>query len=76
MIKFRNLTVTKPKPTCADRVVFAMADTMREIAFAGQNVSAETLALHGFTHDVVEKFGERAVAHARRLSVRQVASHA
>lgn len=76
MIKFRNLTVTKSKQTCAERVVFAMADAMREMAFSGENVSPDTLAHYGFTHDIVDKFGERAVALARRLSVRQVASHA
>ncbi|MFC7067520.1 hypothetical protein [Brucella rhizosphaerae] len=49
---------------------------MREMAFAGESVSPDTLAYHGFTRDVVEKFGESAVALARRLSVRQVANHA
>lgn len=53
-----------------------MADTMREMAFAGENVSLDTLAHHGFTHDIVEKFGARAVALARRLSVKRVDGHA
>lgn len=76
MIKFKQKPISKPAHTCRDSVVVRMADAMREMAFSGENVSADTLAHYGFTHDIVDKFGERAVALARRLSVRQVASHA
>lgn len=76
MIKFKQKRISKPTQTCRDSVVVRMADAMREMAFSGENVSPDTLAHYGFTHDIVEKFGERAVALARRLSVRQVASHA
>lgn len=76
MIKFKQKPISKPTQTCRDSVVVRMADAMREMAFSGENVSPDTLAHYGFTHDIVEKFGERAVALARRLSVRQVASHA
>lgn len=76
MIKIKQKPISKPAPTCRDNVVIKLANTMREMAFAGENVSPDTLAHHGFTRDIVEKFGDRAVALARRLSVRQVASHA
>ena len=76
MIKFKQKPISKPAQTWSDSVVVRMADAMREMAFSGENVSPDTLAHYGFTHDIVEKFGERAVALARRLSVRQVASHA
>lgn len=76
MIKIKQKPISKPAQTCRDTVVVRMADTMREMAFSGENVSPDTLAHYGFTHDIVEKFGERAVALARRLSVRQVANHA
>lgn len=76
MIRIKQKSISKPVSTCRDNVVIKLADTMREMAFAGENVSPDTLAHHGFTHEIVEKFGDRAVALARRLSVRQVASHA
>lgn len=77
MIRFEPM---KPTPSyslsCRDNVIVKMADTMREMAFAGENVSPDTLTHHGFPRDIVEKFGDRAIALARRLSVRQVANHA
>ncbi|MCX2696370.1 hypothetical protein [Ochrobactrum chromiisoli] len=76
MIKFKKKPISKPAKNCRDTVVARMADTMREMAFAGENVSPDTLAHYGFTRDMVEKFGERAVALARRLSIKQIASHA
>ncbi|PQZ51906.1 hypothetical protein CQ052_05140 [Ochrobactrum sp. MYb15] len=76
MIKFKQKPISKPARTCRDSVVVRMADAMREMAISGENVSPDTLAHYGFTHDIVDKFGQRAVALARRLSVRQVASHA
>jgi enoyl-CoA hydratase/carnithine racemase len=75
MIKIKQKT-TQPATSCRENVIAKMADTMRELAFAGDNVSPETLAHHGFTREVVDKFGDRAVALARRLSVHQVVSHA
>jgi hypothetical protein len=50
-----------------------MADDMRELAFAGYNVSAETLAAHGYPADVVRRFGTKATELARRQSTRQIA---
>lgn len=76
MIKFQQKPISKPAQNCRDNVVARMADTMREMAFAGENVSPESLVHYGFTRDMVEKFGERAVALARRLSIKQIASHA
>ncbi|MFS2326540.1 hypothetical protein U2P60_14175 [Brucella sp. H1_1004] len=74
MIKFKQKPISKPALTCRDSVVIRMAEAMREMAFSGENVSPDTLAHYGFTHDIVEKFGERAVALARRLSIKQIAS--
>lgn len=76
MIRVQNKAVSKIVPNCRENVVFKMADTMREMAFAGETVSLDTLAQHGFTHDIVDKFGARAVALARRLSVKRVDGHA
>ncbi|WP_430254304.1 hypothetical protein [Neorhizobium sp. DAR64872/K0K18] len=50
-----------------------MADDMRELAFAGQNVSVETLATRGYPADVVRRFGTKATELARRQSTRQIA---
>ena len=76
MIRVKKNTQIQQTPTCRESVIAKMADAMREMAFSGENVSPDTLAQHGFTRDIVDKFGESAVALARRLSVRQVASHA
>ncbi|WP_435656896.1 hypothetical protein [Brucella pituitosa] len=76
MIKVQPKEISKPAPTCRDTVIVKMADTMRVLAFAGDNVSPETLAHHGFTREVVDRFGERAATLARRLSVKQIVSQA
>lgn len=76
MIKVKPHNKMNSAPKCAENLIAKMADTMRELAFAGDNVSPETLAQHGFSREVVDRFGERAVALARRLSVHQVSSHA
>ena len=76
MIRVKQKAAIQPSLNCRENVIIKMAETMRELAFAGDNVSPETLAHHGFTREVVDRFGERAVALARRLSVYQVASHA
>lgn len=76
MIKFKQKPISKPAQTCRDNVVVKLADTMRVLAFAGDNVSPETLAHHGFSREVVDRFGERAATLARRLSVKQIASNA
>jgi enoyl-CoA hydratase/carnithine racemase len=49
---------------------------MREMAFAGEKVTPESLENYGFTREVVEKFGQRAAALARRRSVKRIDSHA
>lgn len=73
----------KPKPaltvtpaTCIDKLTTRMADAMRELAFSGDNVTPETLERYGFTNEVVSRLGTRAVAQARRLSVKRIDSHA
>ncbi|NKC48518.1 hypothetical protein HED54_09910 [Ochrobactrum anthropi ATCC 49188] len=43
-----------------------------EMAFSGQNVTPETLESYGFSKDVVERYGARATALARRRSIRRI----
>lgn len=57
---------------CADALVDRMADDMREMAFAGQNVTAETLQQRGWPAATVARLSARAVERARRRSIRRV----
>lgn len=50
-----------------------MADDMRELAFADQNVSIETLVQRGWTESTISRLHGDAARIARRLSVRQIA---
>jgi hypothetical protein len=75
MIEFRtntDLKITRKVP-CTRSVTERMADDMRELAFAGYNVSVETLAVRGYPADVVRRFGTKATEVARRQSTRQIA---
>lgn len=60
-----------PSPSCHAALVDRMAGDMRELAFAGQNVSTETLVLRGWTAPVVKRLSAEAIARARRLSIRR-----
>lgn len=75
MIEFRT---NPPPPKAATRCVRTleerMADDMREMAFAGQNVSVETLVREkGWTVQTVKRLMPVAIAIARRQSTRQIA---
>ncbi|NVP54486.1 hypothetical protein [Mycoplana rhizolycopersici] len=61
------------RPRCVRSLEERMADEMRELAFAGDNVSVEALVARGWTRPTVLRLHEKAVAIARRKSVRQVA---
>ncbi|MBO0142288.1 hypothetical protein JZX87_14065 [Agrobacterium sp. Ap1] len=74
MIRFEPAPkITQPVGRCFRTVTERMANDMRELAFAGQNVSNETLASRGYSVDVVKRIGPKAVAMARRQSTRQIA---
>lgn len=74
MIRYRE----RPKATgivrapCRDALVRRLADDMREMAFAGENVSTETLEQRGWPKAAIARLGGRAVEMARRSSIRQV----
>ncbi len=50
-----------------------MADDMRELAFAGRNVSLETLGECGWTPDTIRRLAPEAREIARRKAVTQTA---
>jgi len=62
-----------PAPSCRTSLVDRMADQMREMAFAGQTVSSETLVQMGWTLPTVKRLSPDAIALARRQSVRRLA---
>lgn len=74
MITYRPRSTT-PR-TCISSVESRLADKMREMAFAGEKVTPESLENYGFTREVVEKFGQRAAALARRRSIKRIDNHA
>lgn len=61
-----------PSPSCRTALIGRMADEMREMAFAGQTVSPETLAERGWSPASIKRLAPDAVALARRQSVRRV----
>lgn len=65
--------VIAARPRCVRSLEERMADDMRELAFAGENASVETLVARGWTRNTVLRLHEKAVAIARRKSIRQVA---
>lgn len=76
MIQFQTKTQTTTHQTCMKSVESRLADKMREMAFAGENVTPETLENYGFSREVVAKLGRRAAALARRRSIKRIDSHA
>lgn len=64
-------TIT-PARTCRARLIDQLESTMREMAFAGENITPETLMQHGFNAAVIARYGEAAVSMARRRSIRRV----
>lgn len=61
-----------PSPSCRTALIGRMADEMREMAFAGQTVSTETLQERGWSPASIERLAPDAVALARRQSVRRM----
>ena len=61
-----------PSPSCRTALIGRMADDMREMAFAGQNVSPETLSERGWSAASIKRLAPDAIARARRQSVRRV----
>jgi hypothetical protein len=76
MIQFQPKTTTRLAQNCISSVESRLADKMREMAFAGENVTPETLENHGFSREVVAKLGQRAAALARRQSIKRIDRHA
>ncbi len=75
MIHFQPVATTPPvpqPPRCIRSLQERMADDMRELAFAGRNVSLETLGERGWTPDTVKRLAPEAREIARRKSTRQV----
>lgn len=76
MIRFQPVPeVSKlPQPQrCIRNQQERMADDMRELAFAGRNVSLETLVECGWTEDAVKRLAPEARKIARRKAVTQTA---
>jgi hypothetical protein len=74
MIRFQAspAATATPTPSCRASLVDRMADDMREMAFADQNVSAESLAERGWPATTIKRLASDAVARARRASVRRL----
>ena len=80
MIRFARTTIIRPAPmpsgaarrACRTVLVERMAEDMREMAFAGENVSTEALKLRGYSPVVIEALLADATAQARRLSIRHI----
>ena len=62
----------EPSSSCRTSLIGRMADDMREMAFSGQNVSAETLVQRGWTASTIRRLSSEAVIRARRASVRRL----
>jgi hypothetical protein len=76
MIRFEPIRTPKSSQVpqrCVRSLEERMADDMRELAFAGRNVSTETLLECGWTRSTIKRLGPVAVEIARRKSTRQVA---
>lgn len=76
MIQFQPKKQSLAARTCISSVEGRLADKMREMAFAGENVTPETLDNHGFSREIVAKLGQRAAALARRQSIKRIDRHA
>lgn len=61
-----------PPPSCRTVLIDRMADQMREMAFADQTVSPETLAERGWSAATIKRLAPHAVAKARRTSIRRL----
>jgi len=75
MIRYQATPARAAAPSCHASLINRMADDMREMAFAGQNVSPETLVQRGWTLPTVKRLSGEAIARARRQSVRRQQSN-
>jgi hypothetical protein len=74
MIQFQSKPIAAPAIVpCMLSLERRMAEDMREMAFAGENVSPETLKMRGYSAAAVKRLSEGALRIARRLSIRQIA---
>nr|WP_278377214.1 hypothetical protein [Brucella anthropi] len=76
MIQIQPKSPVMTSRSCVSSVENSLAEKMREMAFAGEKVTPESLENYGFTREVVEKFGQRAAALARRRSIKRIDRHA
>lgn len=76
MIQFHPQARSVQPRTCISSMENRLAEKMREMAFAGENVTPESLENYGFSREVVAKFGRRAAALARRRSIKRIDSYA
>lgn len=70
MIKFSK--EMPPVRTCRERMIDELEITMREMAFAGENVTPETLKQRGYSDAVIARYAPAAVDMAGRRSIRRV----
>jgi len=71
-IPSRTVSPPAARPACRTVLISRMADDIRELAFAGQNVSDETLKQRGWSEPIIDAFFPDAEKMARRQSVRQI----
>lgn len=75
MIQYRAHAATQseaPAVSCSTSLTGRMADQMREMAFAGETVSTETLTQRGWTLPTIKRLSPAAIIQARRQSVRRL----
>lgn len=61
-----------PRPYVEPPLVDRLSSAMRELAFAGQTVDLDTLALKGFTTDEIDQNFRKARDLATRQSIRRL----
>ncbi|MBB2973981.1 hypothetical protein [Mesorhizobium sp. RMAD-H1] len=71
MIKFAPKS-DEPRSAPRRSVIECLSDTMREMAFADENITPETLAPRGYSPDLVRRIGRQAAELARRRSIRRI----
>lgn len=76
MIQIQPKSPVMTSRSCVSSVENRLAEKMREMAFADEKVTPESLENYGFTREEVEKFGQRAAALACRRSIKRIDSHA
>jgi hypothetical protein len=62
----------KPAASCTRIAIHQLADCIREMGYAGQDMTSAALAERGFSERFILKHGPAARALARRQSVRRI----